>query len=955
MGHQLSGKFFLSHLLLFFTLFSCYSVLAQKHSSPFEKFRLHKNLELDHKVVDINSDYHLGYTEQISSTLTPSIIKTLGGGWFILSAKDAAAINSWPQHFTYLVPANNLWKLSNALLHKIEQEPLQYPVILNAWFSSYVSLPAEVKILKAYEGYPLKKILIENLTALHQLLEQTSVISIEEEKTGRKATTEAAVQRYDAATNLVNFAHRIFPGITGRGKVVSIKERRFDTTDADFKNRYFLTTATAQQQDGHATEITTLVGGSGNSGYNGKGVAWQSTLTSASFDNLMPEPPAYYTSNKITVQNHSYGTGIENEYAADAAAYDLLMWKDSSLLHIFSAGNRGNQTPPTGVYSGIAGFNNLTGSFKMSKNSLSVAASDSFYQIEALSSKGPAFDGRIKPELAAFGIDGTSGSAALTSGAALLLQQALHNDLGYHPPAALVKALLIGSAAERDTPGPDFASGYGHLDVYNALALAKKKQYILGTAILGQTTNYTITIPENVRGLKVTLHWTDTAATPGTAKTLVNDLDLTITEPNNQNTWLPWILSSFPHIDSLRQPAVRGEDHLNNTEQVWIPEPTAGAYTIKVAPFQLTTAQQRFALVFDIQTADTLTITYPAAPDPVASGEKTFIRWQQSYAPGEKLAIDYAWLGSSNYLPVATNINAATGYAAWVAPDTNAVVQLRFTIDNNFYFSDSILISKPLTVRPGFICEDSTLLFWQPLKGISRYNVYTIGDTLMQLAGTTSDTLIKLPVSKVAGNIVAVSAVSPLPTILEARSPGINIRLQGVDCYFRAFLAQWNNNVSELSISLGTNYQVDALHIQKIINGSFQTITSISPVNTLTYNYNDAGLTPGAHTYRVMLVLTNGRQIFSEIQTIIQSNANGWWVFPNPVKRGGQLQIINRWSETEDLYLDIFDMHGRKVKTILVPLIDNSISIANLNAGMYFLVFSDGKKRIGQQKLIILP
>jgi hypothetical protein len=37
--------------------------------------------------------------------------------------------------------------------------------------------------------------------------------------------------------------------------------------------------------------------------------------------------------------------------------------------------------------------------------------------------KGPAFDGRIKPEMVAFGIDGSSGAAALVSGVAILLQQ----------------------------------------------------------------------------------------------------------------------------------------------------------------------------------------------------------------------------------------------------------------------------------------------------------------------------------------------------------------------------------------------------------------------------------------------------------------------------------------------------------------------------------------------------
>jgi predicted RNA-binding protein associated with RNAse of E/G family len=132
-------------------------------------------------------------------------------------------------------------------------------------------------------------------------------------------------------------------------------------------------------------------------------------------------------------------------------------------------------------------------------------------------------------------------------------------------------------------------------------------------------------------------------------------------------------------------------------------------------------------------------------------------------------------------------------------------------------------------------------------------------------------------------------------------------------------------------------------------------LQSFSPVNTTNYNYTDNNLSIGANTYKVVLLLTNGRSIESKVQTIIQPNTNGWWVFPNPVKRGGQLKIINRRDETEAFYLDILDMNGRKVKSMLVPLIDNSISVANLSAGMYIMVFTDGKKQIGIQKLLIQP
>ena len=92
-----------------------------------------------------------------------------------------------------------------------------------------------------------------------------------------------------------------------------------------------------------------------------------------------------------------------------------------------------------------------------------------------------------------------------------------------------------------------------------------------------------------------------------------------------------------------------------------------------------------------------------------------------------------------------------------------------------------------------------------------------------------------------------------------------------------------------------------------------------------------------------------------EWQSIIETLPEGWWVYPNPVKRGGALMLINRWSETMDLFVDIYDVHGRKSATRLVPLIDNSIPVTNLAAGMYFLVFNDGKKMLGTQKLIVLP
>ena len=124
----------------------------------------------------------------------------------------------------------------------------------------------------------------------------------------------------------------------------------------------------------------------------------------------------------------------------------MSVWNNPALVHVFSSGNSGSTASVAGLYGGIAGFANLTGSFKMAKNIITVGATDSFNIVAALSSKGPAFDGRVKPEMVAFGEDGTSGAAALVSGTAALIQHAYKSTYKNLPTAALVKAILLNSA-----------------------------------------------------------------------------------------------------------------------------------------------------------------------------------------------------------------------------------------------------------------------------------------------------------------------------------------------------------------------------------------------------------------------------------------------------------------------------------------------------------------------------
>ena len=317
-------------------------------------------------------------------------------------------------------------KLSPGLSNEIKNSKITGKLLLEIAIKND-KIPAEIW----KPVYQTKKVFESSIFSIYRLsataeeinsvlLPLAGVIFIE--KGNRMAKEEIQVGNLDLSVNKINLVHRNFPLINGDGITVSVKENKPDTTDIDFKGRFLSTNLSSTTVSSHASIMSTMIAGGANSWHLGKGAAWGSTISSSSFAVLLPDANSAYQQYNISVQNHSYGVGVENYYGADAAAYDASAITNGSLLHVFSSGNSGTSSATTGIYSGINGFANLTGSFKMAKNILTVGATDSFSIVAALSSKGPAHDGRVKPELVAFGEDGSSGAAALVSGTSLLLQ-----------------------------------------------------------------------------------------------------------------------------------------------------------------------------------------------------------------------------------------------------------------------------------------------------------------------------------------------------------------------------------------------------------------------------------------------------------------------------------------------------------------------------------------------------
>jgi hypothetical protein len=756
----------------------------------------------------------------------------------------------------------------------------------------------------------------------------------------RGAVEESSVESVDLSLNSINLAQRRFPLVNGNNLVVSVKENRFDTADIDFRNRIQLSSGTAATLSSHATAMTTIIGGAGNSYYKGKGVAPQCLLNSTSFSSLVPEADSFYLNRRVLVQNHSYGTGIENYYGIDAEAHDRNAVAIPGLLHVYSSGNSGLQTSTSGVYSGLPGFANQTSNAKMAKNILTVGATDSFGVVAAASSKGPAYDGRVKPELVAMGEDGSSGAAALVSGSGLLVHQAFQmNNGGTMASSAMIKAILLNSATDTGSPGIDFSSGYGQLDLHRALQLTEARQIRSASLTPNQQMVHTITLPPGVVSFKATLVWTDPPAPVNAAKALVNDLDLSLITPGGQEI-LPWVLSSFPQADSLRKAPRRMTDTLNNIEQVTLDFPAAGQYQLKINARKVPAGPQAYALAYSFDTAS-LQIVYPQRDDAVLAGSANLLRWQST--TGNPVNIDYS-LDGNNWLPVATAVSAATGYRYWVAPDTFAVARLRFTSSGLTTFSDSFVISRPLSIAVGFNCPDSFMFYWPPYRP-GTFVGWRLGATVMEPFVSLTDTLLLLPK---AGNPALHYAVSPL---LPGNRHGIrsfatNYTTQGTDCYIRGFTAFLSNTGAELVASIATSFRVKRSRIIKVNTNAV--IAEFTPAGGLIYTARDNNLQAGINRYVFELELTDGRKIRSNVEDVYYPGTQSIFVFPTPLARGQYLNIST--AEADFGMFSVYDNLGRKLLDKRIVTTQEKIATQNLPKGVLFyrLLSDSGKVTTGK-------
>jgi len=537
---------------------------------------------------------------------------------------------------------------------------------------------------------------------------------------------------------------------TGLGIGVMVRDDGVVGPHIDFQGRIdnSMTSGTGQT---HGDGVGGIMAGAGNLDPSMRGMAAGSNVYVVNYvANFLDNATQTFLNNgSVQITNSSYSNGCNDGYTTITQTVDNQTKDIPSLLHVFSAGNSNNTNCGYGAGSQ---WGNITGGHKQGKNVIATANVFFDGSLVNSSSRGPAHDGRIKPDIAANGANqnsttennlyqvfgGTSGAAPGIAGISAQLYEA-YGDLngGALPQSALIKAALLNTANEAGNIGPDYKFGWGIVNALRAGMLIEEDRYLSDVISQGNSNMHTINVPSGTTQVRFMVYWSDPAASSGASPALVNDLDLIVTDPSS-GTHEPWILDPTPNATTLDLPATLGPDHLNNMEQVLLNNPASGNYDIEISGFNVPMGPQEYFVVYEI-IADELTMTYPSAGESFAPGEVESLHWD-AINTTEDFVLEYSTDNGSSWNSI-TTVNSSTYTYAWSIPNSvtgEALVRVTsgsFTDQSNGVFSIASLTSN---VDISQVCPDEVTVAWDSVTDAESYDVYLLGDTSMDLIGNST-------------------------------------------------------------------------------------------------------------------------------------------------------------------------------------------------------------------------
>jgi len=435
-----------------------------------------------------------------------------------------------------------------------------------------------------------------------------------------------------------------FDGYTGENVTITVADTGLDTTHPAFTGRiveYFDYGNDGEEDtDGHGTHVagTALGDGSWRSsdvGQDGKyaGLAPGAGLVVQEVF-VAGNPGANGMGRDAegegaTISSNSWISGYFGDYNGQCEAYDRLTHDannvkpgDQPIFYVFGAGNDGwggEETirPPS-----------------LAKNVLSVGSTGndkwgaSSSTISGFSSQGPVEDGRIKPDVVIPGQtvastrssyptahqgwsrpgdgqesyvygSGTSMATPGAAGSAAVVTQFYRESMDAEPSPAMLKAILINGAQPLtgyEYPGNQ--QGWGRIDLERSLLQTETykvhwfDQEVALDMEPGSESHSIWLLVKRGEDLKVTLTWSDVPGTVNSAKHLINDLDLELTDPDGNrysgNNFTDGVSNALADFTP---------DRTNNVEGILVESPKEGLWNLNVRAYDIPSGTQSFALV----------------------------------------------------------------------------------------------------------------------------------------------------------------------------------------------------------------------------------------------------------------------------------------------------------------------------------------------------------------------
>ncbi len=401
-------------------------------------------------------------------------------------------------------------------------------------------------------------------------------------------------------------------GLRGEGQILGHSDGKMNVSHCSFRDttnaigpshRKILAYNTSQGYDLHGTHTAgtaigqDIAGGTGDT----RGIAYNGKVV---FDDI----PSFSDSGmyNMLVQHHNQGARMHtNSWGDDGTtSYNGLCRGTDRYCYDFEEGM---------VFFAVTNLSSLKNP-ENAKNLVAVGATqDTPSQGSHCSGgTGPTADGRRKPEVYApgcntmsssgsgtscstSGLTGTSMACPAVTGGSMLVRQYFTDGFypsgapvvadKFTPSGALVKAMLINSSQNMTGPAgyPSNQEGWGRLLLDEATYFTGDNRQLIVKDVLnadglttGQSYEQSFKVNGSATQLRVTMVFTEPAATAGVANPVINNLDLEVVAPDGTTTYKGNVFTSGASTPGGTA------DAKNNAEQVHVNNPTVGTWKFRV-------------------------------------------------------------------------------------------------------------------------------------------------------------------------------------------------------------------------------------------------------------------------------------------------------------------------------------------------------------------------------------